>query len=86
MNPLSLLPIKGWLCLGAALSVVAALLWAESAIRDNERTRITAKANIEALRRVQNMEKAHEQFRTMPDRDRCLAIMRDSGLPASACD
>ncbi len=40
----------------------------------------------EALDRINTLEKNNASFRKLPDRDRCLVFMRDSGLPDSACD
>lgn len=49
-----------------------------------EDTRIAAAK--EALERVQKMEKNSAAFKNLPALERCRAIMRDSGLPASNCD
>jgi len=43
-------------------------------------------AIIAAGKRIVEMEKNNEAFRTLPARDRCLAFMRDSGLPDHHCD
>ena len=43
-------------------------------------------SRIEAGKRILTMEKHDETFRRLPARDRCLAFMRDSGLPDIACD
>lgn len=51
-----------------------------------ERSAIEAKAARAAFERIQNLEKNNEDFRNLPDRERCLAFMRDSGLPDSNCD
>ncbi|KQR27243.1 hypothetical protein ASF91_19705 [Rhizobium sp. Leaf155] len=39
-----------------------------------------------ALDRVTQLEKNNATFRSLTPRHRCLAFMRDSGLPDSACD
>ena len=52
----------------------------------SERAAIEAQAARDAFERIQNLEKNNEAFRNMSDRDRCLAFMRDSGLPVSECD
>lgn len=39
-----------------------------------------------AIQRINALEKNNASFRNMSDRHRCLAFMRDSGLPDSACD
>jgi hypothetical protein len=51
-----------------------------------ERTAIEAQAARNAFERIQNLEKNNEDFRNLPDRERCIAFMRDSGLPISNCD
>lgn len=43
-------------------------------------------ARIEAGKRIVEMEKSHEQFRSLPALDRCRAFMRDSGLPERHCN
>jgi len=40
----------------------------------------------EAGQRITQMEKNNAEFNRLSDRDRCLVFMRDSGLPAEACD
>lgn len=45
-----------------------------------------AAAAAEAITRIQELEKNNETFRSLSPRDRCLALMRDSRLPDSACD
>ncbi len=40
----------------------------------------------EALDRINTLEKNNASFSKLPDRDRCLVFMHDSGLPDSACD
>nr|WP_245206252.1 MULTISPECIES: hypothetical protein [unclassified Rhizobium] len=40
----------------------------------------------EATSRISNMENSNADFRRKSPRDRCLVIMRDSGLPDSGCD
>jgi hypothetical protein len=44
-----------------------------------------AEAAVEAVDRISNMEKNNATFRNLPARDRCLVIMRDSGLPTENC-
>jgi hypothetical protein len=44
-----------------------------------------AEAAVEAVDRISNMEKNNATFRNLPARDRCLVIMRDSGLPEDNC-
>jgi len=40
----------------------------------------------EASNRISNMEKSNADFRSKSAHDRCLVLMRDSGLPDSGCD
>jgi len=54
--------------------------------RNEGREMERAAARIEAGKRIQEMENRDEAFRSLPARERCLAFMRDSGLPASHCD
>lgn len=46
---------------------------------------VRAEAAVEAVDRITNMEKNNANFRNLPARDRCLVIMRDSGLPEDNC-
>ncbi len=54
--------------------------------RSIERAEGEAKAVKNALKRITNMEKNNASFRDLSPRHRCLALMRSSGLPDSACD
>lgn len=47
---------------------------------------IEIKAAKKALERVTNLEKNNATFRNLTPRHRCLALMRDSKLPDTACD
>ena len=40
----------------------------------------------EASSRISNIENNNADFRSKSARDRCLVLMRDSGLPDSGCD
>lgn len=68
--------------LGAALIVGPAYLAGKSDGKDE----IEARASAEAILRIQELEQSNAKFRTLPPRDRCLVLMRDSGLPDSECD
>lgn len=73
-----------------ALAVIIAVVLAYRAglwigARD-ERSAAKMAAIKEAANRVSTMEKNNDGFRQKSPRDRCLVIMRDSGLPDSACD
>lgn len=50
--------------------------------RDAER----AAAIKEAAKRITNMENNNAHYNKLPYRERCIALMRDSGLPAYECD
>lgn len=54
--------------------------------RNEGREMERAAARIEAGKRIQDMEKNNEAFRSLSARDRCRAFMRISGLPESECD
>ena len=38
-----------------------------------------------ALDRIEDMERNNADFLALPDRERCLVFMRDSGLPEDHC-
>lgn len=66
---------------GALLATGPIYLYAKSAAR----TELQAEAGKEALNRITNMEKTNAGFKNLPARDRCIAFMRDSGLPIDEC-
>jgi hypothetical protein len=71
----------------AAVMILLGYHWnAVRQARNEGRELERAAARIEAAKRIQDMEKNNAQFRSLSARDRCLAFMRDSGLPASHCD
>ncbi len=80
--------IPNWLKIGAA-AVIGAALFSITSFQIGKREGKSI-AQIEAakaaLNRINTMEKNNASFRNMSDRHRCLAFMRDSGLPDSACD
>lgn len=67
---------------GAALMAVPACTY--GTLRERESAKVEAAK--EALGRITKMEKNDASFRKLPSRERCLAIVRDSGLPDSTCD
>jgi hypothetical protein len=80
--------IPSWLrtviiCAAIGIAAFAAGHWRGEA---TERADARLEAHEEALQRIQNMEKNNADFLGLPDRERCLVFMRDSGLPDSACD
>lgn len=72
--------------LGAAVVAVGVIssvfLYGKSVGRQESRV----EAVNEALERIETMEKNNEDFLALPDRERCLVFMRDSGLPVEECD
>ncbi|NSL22036.1 hypothetical protein [Agrobacterium tumefaciens] len=80
--------IPGWLKIGAAAFAGAALLSAASFQIGKREGKYVAQieAAKAAIERFNTLEKNNASFRNMSDRHRCLAFMRDSGLPDSACD
>jgi len=57
-----------------------------SAAVKQERVRATMAAQVEAGKRIKQLEQSNEAFRSLSARDRCRAFMRDSGLPDTHCD
>lgn len=80
--------IPGWVKLGTAAVLGAALLSIASFHVGKREGKSAAQieAAKEAVNRINNLEKNNASFRNMSDRHRCLVLMRDSGLPDSACD
>jgi hypothetical protein len=70
------------LALGIAVGAVPAFYKGKAAQREEMRS----EAAVEALNRIQAMEKNNASFSKLSDRDRCLVFMRDSGLPEQNCD
>lgn len=68
---------------GALLAVAFGIYAAGKSVGRNE-TRVEAAK--EAVERITDMEKSNANFRNLPARERCLALMRDSGLPANGCN
>lgn len=80
--------IPGWVKLGAAAALGAAVLSIASFQVGKREGKSAAQieAAKEAVNRINTLEKNNASFRNMSDRHRCLVLMRDSGLPDSACD
>lgn len=77
-----------WLKLALAIAIAVALAyqlgkWNGAAEKLDELRMAAIK---EAAGRIGNMEKSNEDFRRKSPRDKCLVIMRYSGLPDSGCD
>lgn len=82
MNPFDYLKIGAGVLIGALLAYYPAYLSGKSIVRSE----IEAKAAKDALARIQTLEKNNAAFKSLPDRDKCLVFMRDSGLSGSNCD
>lgn len=67
---------------GAALIMPLSYHWGKSA----ERESAALEAAENALNRIEDMEKNNADFLALPDRERCLVFMRDSGLPEDSCN
>lgn len=79
--------ILDWLKIGAGALVGASLMmplsyhWGKRA----ERETAALEAAQNALDRIEDMEKNNADFLALPDRERCLVFMRDSGLSEDHC-
>lgn len=78
------------LAAGALLGALAVYAYTQAvslpAARSEGRELERAAAAAEAINRIQDLEKNNATFRSLPSRDRCLVLMRDSGLPDAGCD
>ena len=79
---LDYLKLLAGFALGAAISAAPVYFYGKSVQRHETR----AEAALEALDRIQDMENNNADFLALPDRERCLVFMRDSGLPTDVCD
>ncbi|WP_421440511.1 hypothetical protein [Agrobacterium tumefaciens] len=80
--------VPSWVKIGAAAVLGATLLSIASFHVGKREGKSVAQieAAKAAIERINTLEKNNASFRNMSDRHRCLAFMRDSGLPDSACD
>ncbi|MDQ0558675.1 hypothetical protein QO004_000450 [Rhizobium mesoamericanum] len=80
--------IPAWVKVGAAivLAVVGAYEFGKLIGAKNASVAAQVDAIKAASSRVSNMEKNNADFRSKSARDRCIVLMRDSGLPDSGCD
>ncbi len=78
--------LAGGALLGAAAVFAYTQIVSLPAARSEGRALERAAAAAEAISRIQELEKNNAHFRSLPSRDRCLALMRDSGLPDTECD
>lgn len=67
--------------LAAALIVGGAFTYGKAVGRQGA----AVEAANNALDRIEEMEKNNADFLALPDRERCLVFMRDSGLPEDYC-
>lgn len=81
-----LLPWRAWAGIAAGLAVLGGLWYVDRAAYTRGVTDTQQKAQVEAVRRVTDMEKTNEKFRALSPLDRCRALLRDSGLPVNECD
>ncbi|MDQ1183596.1 hypothetical protein [Agrobacterium larrymoorei] len=72
--------------LGAAALAAGSYLLGKHNGASMARAAMHIEAAKNALDRVTQLEKNNATFRSLTPRHRCLAFMRDSGLPDSACD
>lgn len=79
---LDYLKLLAGFALGAAISAAPVYFYGKSVQRSEAR----AEAALDALKRIEDMEKNNADFLALPDRERCLVFMRDSGLPDDLCD
>ncbi len=80
-----LIPWQAW-ALAGVLGLAGTYHWrATSAAYEAGRAAERDAAKIEAGKRIIEMEKTNESFRSLPALDRCRAFMRDSGLPIDEC-
>jgi hypothetical protein len=80
--------IPNWLKIASVGLLCAALLssgsyWLGKSV---ERADLVVKATTKAISKIQTMEENNAAFRDLTPRHKCLVLMRDSGLPDSACD
>lgn len=82
--------LKHWRVIAIGVAVLSVWAWhraqVSAAYREGVKSEQT-RARIEAGKRIIEMEKQNEAFRNLSSRDRCIAFLRDSGLPiGSNCD
>lgn len=74
--------LPGAAVLGAAISFAPIYFYG----KHEAAAEIQLAATKDALARIQKMEKENATFKNLPAHDRCVAFMRDSGLPVGNCD
>lgn len=71
--------------LGAAVVAVLVVGGAFTYGKSVGRQGAAVEAAQNALNRIEDVEKNNADFLALPDRERCLVFMRDSGLPKEHC-
>ncbi|MFN7091524.1 MAG: hypothetical protein ACK4P4_13295 [Allorhizobium sp.] len=71
--------------LGFLACYVLASFWWIPAAKQEERQAVQLAAAEAALNRIEDMEKNNADFLALPDRERCVLFMLDSGLPVDNC-
>lgn len=85
LNGLKAMAVNAGLILALLASLYGWHKWQTHAAFNAGRAAERKAAMIEAGKRIQDMEKNNEQFRNLSARERCVAFMRDSGLPENHC-
>lgn len=83
------LVLRYWKPLAIGFALLAVFSWHKLAVHNAFNAGRKAEqeaARILAGKRIIEMERNNEAFRKLPARDRCIAFMRDSGLPEKECD
>jgi hypothetical protein len=77
-----------WLKIAAAIILAVPAVYQFGRWMGAKDARVAAQMEAikEASSRISNMEKNNADFRSKSARDRCLVLMRDSGLPDGGCD
>lgn len=79
-----------WKLVAIAAALTFVFIWHKtqvSAAYEQGQAAAIQAARIEASKRIITMEKNNEGFKSLSARDRCIAFLRDSGLPVGThCD
>lgn len=82
---LGLVPWQAWAVAGFLAFSGVAYLKIDSAAYERGRAFERDAARVAAGKRIVEMEKTNEAFRSLPALERCRAFLRDSGLPLDHC-
>lgn len=83
---ISSIPQWGRIAIGALLGAAVAFGPIYLYGKSSGKSEIQVQAAKDAINRIQEMESNNAAFKNLPARERCIAFMRDSGLPVSECD